>query len=72
MTLQISDKKTWSVRCLIDVYGGRLSVRLQRHGWQAFVRDNQLEEGDACVFELIEKAPKIKLRVCIFRDKDQV
>lgn len=54
------------------MYGGRLSARLQRHGWQAFVRDNQLEEGDACVFELIEKAPKIKLRVCIFRDKDQV
>ncbi|XP_021809503.1 B3 domain-containing transcription factor VRN1-like [Prunus avium] len=72
VTLQISDKKTWSARCMIDVYCGQLCARLHHHGWQAFVRDNQLEEGDACVFELIEKAPKIKLRVRIFRDKDQV
>ncbi|KAL5705015.1 hypothetical protein ACHQM5_023367 [Ranunculus cassubicifolius] len=33
-------------------------------GWSAFVRDNQLEEGDICIFELLAK---LEMRVHIFR-----
>ena len=41
----------------------RTSIR-----WRKFVTDNNLKEGDACVFELTERSDKlIKVRVQILR-----
>ncbi|XP_077239726.1 putative B3 domain-containing protein Os03g0621600 [Tasmannia lanceolata] len=33
-------------------------------GWSAFARDNSIEEGDSCIFELVDK---LEMRVHIFR-----
>lgn len=37
-------------------------------GWRAFINDNNLKAGDACVFELIERSSKkLVFRVQILR-----
>ena len=38
-------------------------------GWIVFARENNLEEGDVCVFELIKRKPVV-LNVSIFRVAD--
>lgn len=35
-------------------------------GWRAFVKDNTLQNGDVCIFELI-KEKKAVMKVSIFR-----
>ncbi|KAB1199848.1 B3 domain-containing transcription factor VRN1 [Morella rubra] len=40
-----------------------------RRGWNIFCKENNLEEGDVCVFELIKRKP-IVLKVSIFRMVD--
>ncbi|BFG38999.1 hypothetical protein CerSpe_252730 [Prunus speciosa] len=73
VTLQISnDERSWPVKCITTVYNGRPRTRFHSFGWGAFVKDNHLEEGDACVFELINKGPdKIAFKVGIFRVEDE-
>ncbi|KAE9448547.1 hypothetical protein C3L33_19569, partial [Rhododendron williamsianum] len=61
ITLQVSDGEKWPVKCMWRDGSAKLSK-----GWPEFVRDNKLEEGDVCVFELI-KVEDIVLRVTIFR-----
>ena len=61
ITLQVSDGKQWSVRC--TRCEGK--VKLSR-GWTEFVGDNKLEEGDVCVFEIINMEDVV-LKVSIFR-----
>ncbi|KAF8405107.1 hypothetical protein HHK36_010005 [Tetracentron sinense] len=61
VTLRVLDGRTWSVWCTY----GKTSAKICG-GWKAFVRDNYLEEGDVCVFELI-KRKHIELKVTIFR-----
>jgi hypothetical protein len=61
VTLQISDGQRWLVRCINEGNGAKLS-----QGWREFVLDNCLEEGDVCVFELINMED-IVLKVTIFR-----
>lgn len=62
--LQTSDGKQWHVRCL----SGESRVKLSK-GWTEFVKDNNLEEGDVCVFELINMEDVV-LKVSIFRVLD--
>ncbi|RVW58385.1 B3 domain-containing transcription factor VRN1 [Vitis vinifera] len=62
--LQTSDGKQWHVRCL----SGESRVKLSK-GWTEFVKDNNLEEGDVCVFELINME-NVVLKVSIFRVLD--
>ena len=38
-------------------------------GWNVFSRENSLEEGDVCVFELIKRKPVV-LNVSILRVVD--
>ncbi|KAF9608854.1 hypothetical protein IFM89_011892 [Coptis chinensis] len=61
VTLRVSDKRRWQVRCSIKNYGVTLGK-----GWRVFVLDNHLEEHDVCIFELVDKKHK-ELKVGIFR-----
>lgn len=61
ITLQDSSGKQWPVRCIFKRHASKLS-----QGWSQFVRDNHLEEGDVCVFELMEKK-NVVLKVTMFR-----
>ncbi|KAG4164759.1 hypothetical protein ERO13_A13G036700v2 [Gossypium hirsutum] len=61
VTLQVSEGKKWPVRCIY----GQSSWKFSK-GWAEFVLDNNLDEGDVCVFELIS-TKEIVLKVTIFR-----
>ncbi|XP_031393592.1 B3 domain-containing transcription factor VRN1-like [Punica granatum] len=62
--LQRADGKQWPVRCLYR--GGRAKLS---QGWYDFSLENNLEEGDVCVFELIS-AREVILKVTTFRVVD--
>lgn len=67
--LQISDGtdgKQWPVRCLYRTGRAKLS-----QGWFEFSLENNLGEGDVCVFELIE-ANEVVLKVTVFRVAEDV
>lgn len=59
--LQSTDGKQWPVRCLYR--GGRAKLS---QGWYDFALENNLEEGDVCVFELM-RAREVVLQVTVFR-----
>ncbi|KAK8564289.1 hypothetical protein V6N13_005478 [Hibiscus sabdariffa] len=61
ITLQVPEGKTWPVQCVYCNGNLRFSK-----GWAEFVLDNNLDEGDVCIFELIN-TKEIVLRVAIFR-----
>ncbi|KAE8711730.1 B3 domain-containing protein REM19 [Hibiscus syriacus] len=61
ITLQVSDGEKWPVQC---VYGNN-NLKFSK-GWAEFVMDNDLDEGDVCIFELIN-TKEIVLKVTIFR-----
>ncbi|KAI3851950.1 hypothetical protein MKW98_019949 [Papaver atlanticum] len=51
ITLRVSNGRTWEVR-----YVSRsLKQKVLSHGWHKFVADNDLKEGDVCVFELVDR-----------------
>ncbi|CAL9025246.1 unnamed protein product [Prunus brigantina] len=60
VTLQISNERSWPVKCIITVYNGRPSTRFHNFGWGAFsfvdapASENHLEEGDACRFDTFQ------------------
>ncbi|XP_065623851.1 B3 domain-containing protein REM19 isoform X2 [Quercus suber] len=65
--LETPDGRQWSVNCHKR---GRLSSAMNiGRGWIVFARENNLEEGDVCVFELIKRKPVV-LNVSIFRVVD--
>ena len=64
ITLQVSEGKKWPVQC---IYGNG-SLKFSK-GWAEFVLDNNLNEGDVCVFELIN-TKEIVLKVTIFRVRE--
>ncbi|KAJ8451836.1 hypothetical protein Cgig2_007319 [Carnegiea gigantea] len=57
--LQSASHETWSVKCMI----GDSHVKLTK-GWRNFARDNKLQVGDICIFELM-KVTKTKFKVGI-------
>ncbi|KAF9684240.1 hypothetical protein SADUNF_Sadunf04G0097300 [Salix dunnii] len=61
VTLQVCDGKQWPVRCSFKDGKAKLG-----QGWTEFVWENNLEEGDVCIFELIH-AKEIVMKVAIFR-----
>ncbi|KAB1199850.1 B3 domain-containing transcription factor VRN1 [Morella rubra] len=63
--LRTSNGKQWDVSCRFRDHS--TSAMKLGQGWYIFVRDNNLEEGDVCVFELIKGTPVILLEVSIFR-----
>ena len=60
--LQLPDGKQWPVRRIFN--RGKAS-KISR-GWRKFVTDNNLEEGDVCIFELVE-TEDVVLNVTIIR-----
>ncbi|KAK7818810.1 b3 domain-containing transcription factor vrn1 [Quercus suber] len=65
--LQTSNGKQWPAKCILrDRASSAMNIG---RGWTVFSRDNNLEEGDVCVFELIKKQPVV-LKVSIFRVVD--
>ncbi|KAH8510797.1 hypothetical protein H0E87_008360 [Populus deltoides] len=63
--LQVSDGRQWPLR-LNKTQRARMIIS---RGWNEFKRENNLKEGDVCVFELI-KNKKISLQVSMFRAVD--
>ncbi|KAA3463509.1 B3 domain-containing transcription factor VRN1-like [Gossypium australe] len=61
ITLQIPEGKKWPVQCVYCNDNLKFSK-----GWAEFVLDNNLDEGDVCIFELIN-TKEIVLKVTIFR-----
>lgn len=59
--LQLSDGKQWPVRCLYR--GGRAKFS---QGWYEFTLENNLGEGDVCVFEVL-RSREFVLKVTLFR-----
>ncbi|KAH8498389.1 hypothetical protein Peur_073581 [Populus x canadensis] len=59
--LQLPDGKQWPVRCLYR--GGRAKFS---QGWYEFTLENNLGEGDVCIFELL-KSRDVVLKVTLFR-----
>ncbi|XP_027361305.1 B3 domain-containing transcription factor VRN1-like [Abrus precatorius] len=59
--LQISNGRQWPVRCLYR--GGRAKLS---QGWFEFTLENNLGEGDVCVFELL-RMKEVVLQVTVFR-----
>lgn len=62
--LQLSDGRQWPVRCLYK--GGRAKFS---QGWYEFTLENNLGEGDVCVFEMVN-ARELILKVTAFRVLD--
>ncbi|CAI0446931.1 unnamed protein product [Linum tenue] len=62
--LQFTDGKQWPVRCLYR--GGRAKLS---QGWYEFTLENNMGEGDVCVFELM-KSRDVLLKVTVFRVMD--
>ncbi|KAH7575169.1 hypothetical protein JRO89_XS02G0057300 [Xanthoceras sorbifolium] len=59
--LQLSDGKQWPVRCLYRGCRAKLG-----QGWYEFTLENNLGEGDVCVFEVL-KSRDVVLNVTPFR-----
>ncbi|GLT86317.1 hypothetical protein SLE2022_044620 [Rubroshorea leprosula] len=59
--LELPNGKQWPVRCLYR--GGRAKFS---QGWYEFTLENNLGEGDVCVFELL-KTREFVLKVTVFR-----
>nr|POF13408.1 b3 domain-containing protein [Quercus suber] len=56
--------KNWEMSC----NGTQRTHKKFDSGWRAFINDNNLKAGDACVFELIERSSKkLVFRVQILR-----
>ncbi|KAK7264357.1 hypothetical protein RJT34_31964 [Clitoria ternatea] len=64
--LQIPDGRQWPVRCLYR--GGRAKLS---QGWFEFSIENNLGEGDVCVFELL-RVKEVVLQVTVFRITEDV
>ncbi|GMY06451.1 b3 domain-containing transcription factor vrn1 [Fagus crenata] len=67
VTLQTPDGKKWRVQC--NIHGAATTAMRMGKGFSEFVKHNNLEEGDVCVFEMIEKQPDV-LSVTVFRVVD--
>ncbi|XP_047319135.1 B3 domain-containing protein Os03g0620400-like [Impatiens glandulifera] len=64
--LCMQDERTWPVKCFC--HGSSERRFMQGFSWESFAIDNNLKEGDACVFELIKNCVEPLLRVIIFRE----
>ncbi|GMN66977.1 hypothetical protein TIFTF001_036038 [Ficus carica] len=71
-SLCISHDRTWPVKLNLRAVGtkGR-RVLFQRKGWKEFTTDNNLEIGDVCIFELVNKIEML-CQVTVNRDGEGV
>ncbi|XBH83339.1 hypothetical protein VPH35_071782 [Triticum aestivum] len=57
--------KGWEVQ-----FGGRPEEKRIISGWRRFVKDNDVEMGDICIFELLKKCKMCTMEVHIIHTKD--
>ncbi|XP_020206683.1 B3 domain-containing transcription factor VRN1 isoform X1 [Cajanus cajan] len=60
--LEILDEGSWPVICSAPRITG---------GWQNFASENNLNVGDVCVFEMIQKIQSLAFKVSIFRGAEE-
>ncbi|XP_022158239.1 B3 domain-containing transcription factor VRN1-like [Momordica charantia] len=69
LNLEVPDGRIWNARC--SFYGATHRIRRRTmlgSGWKRFARDNSLQVGDVCVFEMMRKnSRRISLKVYIFQ-----
>ncbi|KAI3885523.1 hypothetical protein MKW92_049832, partial [Papaver armeniacum] len=63
ITLRVPDGRTWEVGYVSQTP----TERRISQGWGKFVADNDLKEGDVCVFELVDSKKNLEMNVHIFR-----
>ncbi|KDP44974.1 hypothetical protein JCGZ_01474 [Jatropha curcas] len=68
-TLSTSDGKNWSAEYCNLAWNGIPLARLC-NGWRKFVKENHLEVGDVCAFELINR-DNIELKVTVTRHVEE-
>ncbi|XP_065871970.1 B3 domain-containing transcription factor VRN1-like [Euphorbia lathyris] len=64
-TLNILDGRTWSIKYYSSTNSG--TCKINSSGWNKFVKDNDLEVGDVCIFELLEYVDETVFRVGLSR-----
>ncbi|CAL1353135.1 unnamed protein product [Linum trigynum] len=65
ITLRVGNGEQWYVQCSTSLGQSELAK-----GWSQFVCENKLEEGDVCIFELVD-AINLVFKVIIFRVLDE-
>ncbi|TKV92470.1 hypothetical protein SEVIR_9G164300v4 [Setaria viridis] len=60
--------KSWEVGCRINIHKSNSGTKRLSKGWKQFARDNNLQLGDLCLFELLENK-KYTMNVHIIRIK---
>lgn len=63
-----SNGKTWTFKFYRKGSGKKLSVSIQT-GWETFVQDNNIQVGDVCAFELINRI-EISFKVVIYQGQN--
>lgn len=66
--LQDSNGKQWPTKC--HYYGNSSSVKILGKGLGVFFKDNNVKDGDVCVFELRKKRD-IVFKVCVYHVDDE-
>lgn len=64
--LLLSNGKSWPVIYYQHKIESKGANAIFGNGWRCFSHDNNLEVGDACVFELI-MAPETSMKVTIYK-----
>ncbi|KAJ4965059.1 hypothetical protein NE237_016908 [Protea cynaroides] len=67
LSSKLPEGRTWSVHFYLNC---KIKALLSG-GWKTFVRENMLEDGDCCVFELL-KVEEIEFKVSIFHVVEKV
>ncbi|OEL18088.1 putative B3 domain-containing protein, partial [Dichanthelium oligosanthes] len=60
--------KSWEVLCRVQVQRGQRNFKRLSKGWKGFARDNNLQLGDLCLFELL-KTKKYMMNVHVVHEK---
>ncbi|PUZ37958.1 hypothetical protein GQ55_9G158400 [Panicum hallii var. hallii] len=55
--------KSWDVMCHLQVPSGQYQFQKLGKGWRRFARDNNLQVGDLCLFELLKTKYTMKVHV---------
>ncbi|XP_065871973.1 B3 domain-containing transcription factor VRN1-like [Euphorbia lathyris] len=66
--LNMLDGKSWSIKYCSSTNSGTTITRIKNSGWRGFVKGNDLEVGDVCIFEILfEYVDETTFGVSIFR-----
>ncbi|XP_020210838.1 B3 domain-containing transcription factor VRN1 [Cajanus cajan] len=66
--LRTSDNRTWDAKLCVNRCNGQLYLST---GWKDFVKDNNLEIGDVCIFEQMKSGGTISYTVLLFHGEEE-